>query len=169
MQHKLLIQRTQTCLRSAEDREEAENVLYIRDELFSFIKLLLKDKLDMARTMSMNGNKNGFHLTHDTTARLMYQFFTQAITELYDDLEADISISSTADSIPTAGSIIHHQEGTPINYSRMKGDRRTFPLEMAALLNQKKQWNLKTLQRKMIRPRTKRPTLIVTFIAVIAA
>ena len=94
MQHKLLIQRTHSCLSKAENKEEANSVLYIRDELFNLIKLLPKDKLDMARAMHMTGNQNGFQLTHRTTAKQMYTFFTQAIAEMYEELEAEISITS---------------------------------------------------------------------------
>ena len=94
MQHKLLIQRTNSCLSKAENKEEANSVLYIRDELFSLIKLLPKNKLDMAKVMYMSGNQNGFQLTHRTTAKQMYTFFTQTITEIYEELETEISITS---------------------------------------------------------------------------
>lgn len=100
MRHKFLIQRTHACISKAENKEEAESVLYIRDEVFSLINLLPKDKLNMARAMHMSGSPLGFHLTHHTTARQMYSFFSRAITEIYTDLEAEISITSTQNLHP---------------------------------------------------------------------
>ena len=116
MQHKLLIQRTNSCLSKAENKEEANSVLYIRDELFTLIKLLPKNKLDMAKAMYMSGNQNGFQLTHRTTAKQMYSFFTQAIMEIYDELEAEISIiSNTTSSIdfPNQGLHLQHDTSRP--------------------------------------------------------
>ena len=116
MQHKLLIQRTHSCLSKAENKEEANSVLYIRDELFSLIKLLPKDKLDMARAMHMSGNQNGFQLTHRTTAKQMYTFFTQAIAEMYEELEAEISITSNTVSsteFPNHGLHVLHDTSKP--------------------------------------------------------
>ena len=70
--------------------------------------------------MAMNGGKNGFHLTHETTAEQMYEFFTHAITDVYRDLEAEISICSTADSNQT-------MSGPILTIQQDQEDTRTAP------------------------------------------
>ena len=71
----------------------------------------------MARAMHMSGNPNGFQLTHRTTARQMYTFFAQAITEVYEDLEAEISITSNTaldtEFTPHTGLHLFHDTSKP--------------------------------------------------------
>ena len=71
----------------------------------------------MARAMHMSGNPNGFQLTHRTTARQMYTFFAQTITEVFEDLEAEISITSNraldTEFTPHTGLHLFHDTSKP--------------------------------------------------------
>ena len=100
MNHKLLIDHTEACIASATDKSEAEGVLYIRDEVYQLIQLIPKTRRDLARAMFMTGSDQGFYFSHTTTAKEMYQFFKTTIRDLYTDLEAEVSITSSS-QLPT--------------------------------------------------------------------